>query len=70
MPSGDALFAWIWLNREHEQFLSCAKVHIGDSLANALSEPLSSDARDWHVAPDMEISYYTVDARCMPIAKP
>ncbi len=29
MPEGDALFAWVWLNREHESFVNCAKVHIG-----------------------------------------
>lgn len=29
MPEGDALFAWIWLNREHESFMNCAKVKIG-----------------------------------------
>jgi hypothetical protein len=29
MPEGDALFAWIWLNREHEAFMNCAKVNIG-----------------------------------------
>jgi hypothetical protein len=35
MPEGDAIFGWIWLNREHESFMNCAKVHIsaggGDS---------------------------------------
>jgi hypothetical protein len=29
MPSGDAVFAWVWLNREHEAFVNCAKVKIG-----------------------------------------
>jgi hypothetical protein len=28
MPEGDALFNWIWLNREHEAFSNCAKVNI------------------------------------------
>ncbi|KAL5117943.1 hypothetical protein ACEQ8H_004088 [Pleosporales sp. CAS-2024a] len=28
MPPGDALFAWVWLNREHESFVNCAKVSI------------------------------------------
>ncbi|KAF2034082.1 hypothetical protein EK21DRAFT_57250 [Setomelanomma holmii] len=28
MPDGDALFAWIWLNREHESFMNCAKVKV------------------------------------------
>jgi hypothetical protein len=29
MPEGDAIFAWVWLNREHEAFMNCAKVNIG-----------------------------------------
>lgn len=29
MPEGDAIFGWVWLNREHESFMNCAKVHIG-----------------------------------------
>ncbi|KAF7445908.1 Lytic polysaccharide monooxygenase [Pyrenophora tritici-repentis] len=31
MPSGPAVFAWIWLNREHEFFMNCASVQIGSS---------------------------------------
>jgi hypothetical protein len=30
MPSGPALFAWVWLNREHESFMNCASVWIGE----------------------------------------
>ncbi|CAN9238383.1 unnamed protein product [Alternaria alternata] len=29
MPSGPAVFAWVWLNREHESFMNCASVQIG-----------------------------------------
>jgi hypothetical protein len=29
IPEGDAIFGWVWLNREHESFMNCAKVHIG-----------------------------------------
>jgi hypothetical protein len=29
MPEGAAIFAWVWLNREHEAFMNCAKVNIG-----------------------------------------
>jgi hypothetical protein len=29
MPSRPAVFAWIWLNREHESFMNCASVQIG-----------------------------------------
>lgn len=28
MPEGKALFAWVWLNREHEFFMNCAAVQI------------------------------------------
>lgn len=34
MPKGPAVFAWIWLNREHESFMNCASVQIGDGLSN------------------------------------
>ncbi|KAF1914618.1 hypothetical protein BDU57DRAFT_519714 [Ampelomyces quisqualis] len=37
MPEGDALFAWVWLNREHESYMNCAKVHIGSG--SGLSPP-------------------------------
>lgn len=30
IPKGKALFAWVWLNREHESFMNCAVVQIGD----------------------------------------
>jgi hypothetical protein len=38
MPEGDALFAWVWLNREHEAFMNCAKVNIG-GVAGSPSQP-------------------------------
>ncbi|KAH8728204.1 hypothetical protein GQ44DRAFT_609929 [Phaeosphaeriaceae sp. PMI808] len=28
MPEGDALFSWVWLNREHEAYVNCSKVKI------------------------------------------
>ncbi|KAF1927093.1 lytic polysaccharide monooxygenase [Didymella exigua CBS 183.55] len=34
MPEGKALFAWIWLNREHESFMNCAAVQIGEGSGN------------------------------------
>lgn len=37
MPEGDALFAWVWLNREHESFMNCAKVNIGGGSGNSTS---------------------------------
>lgn len=44
MPEGDALFVWVWLNREHESFESCSKVHIGGGSGNDSkpSEPSQS----------------------------
>jgi hypothetical protein len=39
MPEGDALFVWIWLNREHESFESCSKVHIGGGGSDNDTEP-------------------------------
>ncbi|KAH7071678.1 hypothetical protein FB567DRAFT_208956 [Paraphoma chrysanthemicola] len=45
MPNGDALFAWIWLNREHEAFMNCAKVKItggsGNTTPTTPSQPSS-----------------------------
>lgn len=60
IPSGDALFAWIWLNREHEVYVNCAKVHIaaqsqttavmptrtGDTPTESVHSYLVSKARD------------------------
>lgn len=34
MPEGEAIFVWVWLNREHESFVNCAKVRIASSLGN------------------------------------
>lgn len=35
MPAGPAIFAWVWLNREHETSISCALVMIQDTKATA-----------------------------------
>ncbi|KAF2124854.1 lytic polysaccharide monooxygenase [Dothidotthia symphoricarpi CBS 119687] len=40
MPEGDALFGWIWLNREHESFMGCSKVKIG--AGSGSSSPVQS----------------------------
>ncbi|KAF1935114.1 hypothetical protein EJ02DRAFT_471420 [Clathrospora elynae] len=42
MPSGPAVFAWIWLNREHESFMNCASVQIGSSSGNSTMSIYSS----------------------------
>jgi len=41
MPSGPAVFAWIWLNREHESFMNCASVQIGQSSGNGTNSTQS-----------------------------
>jgi hypothetical protein len=44
MPEGDAIFMWVWLNREHEAYENCAKVHIGAGSGDSTesSEPSQS----------------------------
>ena len=44
MPSGPAVFAWIWLNREHESFMNCASVQIGSSSSNSTVSIYSSSS--------------------------
>jgi hypothetical protein len=44
IPSGEALFMWIWLNREHEAYVNCAKVRIGAGEDGAASASRSSGA--------------------------
>ena len=39
MPEGDALFSWNWLNREHESFMNCAKIHIGGAGSSNSTTP-------------------------------
>jgi hypothetical protein len=39
IPTGDALFIWIWLNREHESYVNCAKIRIGSGQDKATSRP-------------------------------
>jgi hypothetical protein len=42
MPSGPAVFAWIWLNREHESFMNCASVQISSSSGSSTVSIYSS----------------------------
>ncbi|KAF2818163.1 hypothetical protein CC86DRAFT_309717 [Ophiobolus disseminans] len=42
MPEGPAVFAWIWLNREHESFMNCASVQIGRDSSNSTDPTLSN----------------------------
>ena len=34
IPTGIAVFAWVWLNREHEFFMNCAAVQISSSFSS------------------------------------
>jgi hypothetical protein len=105
MPSGTALFVWVWLNREHEANVNCAKVSIvskqgktaSTSQMNRASKVTANTPRstipshtpertnpqgrrnpvgerqtdvcDWASTPEMQTSYFTIDAECMPGAK-
>jgi hypothetical protein len=42
MPEGDALFMWLWLNREHESFSNCAKVKISAGSGSPPAQPAPS----------------------------
>jgi len=82
MPEGKALFAWIWLNREHESFMNCAAVQIGEGSGNTTtptnpaapsvsatkpSEPSSSGyAPSQSDKPDNEPQYSTLPANPSP----
>jgi hypothetical protein len=48
LPSGPAVFAWIWLNREHESFMNCASVQIGSSSGNSTISIYSSSTAHRH----------------------
>ncbi|KAH7361089.1 hypothetical protein BKA66DRAFT_426095, partial [Pyrenochaeta sp. MPI-SDFR-AT-0127] len=37
VPEGNALFMWVWLNREHESYVNCAKVRISSGQNNKTS---------------------------------
>ncbi|KAH7389880.1 hypothetical protein BKA66DRAFT_460026 [Pyrenochaeta sp. MPI-SDFR-AT-0127] len=51
MPEGDALFAWVWLNREHEAFMNCAKVKIGAGSGNSTTPSQPSQPAQSGTAP-------------------
>lgn len=46
MPSGPAVFAWIWLNREHESFMNCAAVQISSRSSSSIMPILSKSSAD------------------------
>jgi hypothetical protein len=53
MPSGPAVFAWIWLNREHESFMNCASVQIGPTSGNStvcIHSSSTADSTTCHTA--------------------
>lgn len=60
MPEGKALFAWIWLNREHESFMNCAAVQIGEGSGNSTTPtnpPKPSGSATQPTQPDDKPSY-------------
>ena len=69
MPEGKALFAWIWLNREHESFMNCAAVQIGEGSGNtttptnpakpsvSATQPTQPDEDQYSVAPKPTSTY-------------
>jgi hypothetical protein len=60
MPEGKALFAWIWLNREHESFMNCAAVQIGQGSGNSTTPtnpPKPSGSATQPTQPDDKPSY-------------
>ncbi|KAH5617495.1 hypothetical protein HBI23_255590 [Parastagonospora nodorum] len=81
IPSGEALFVWVWLNREHEAYVNCAKVRIGAGEDGAASASRSSGASRSAVSlprstgalkppPQSSTEAYFADgARCMAGAK-
>ncbi|KAI1676219.1 Lytic polysaccharide monooxygenase [Pyrenophora tritici-repentis] len=46
IPTGAAVFAWIWLNREHEFFMNCAVVQISSSFSSATTRIYTSFKTD------------------------
>ncbi|EUC40825.1 lytic polysaccharide monooxygenase [Bipolaris oryzae ATCC 44560] len=42
IPTGIAVFAWIWLNREHEFFMNCAAVQISSGSSSATTRTYTS----------------------------
>jgi hypothetical protein len=42
MPEGLAIFTWIWLNRDHESFMNCASVRIGEVSDGNTIPPISN----------------------------
>ena len=54
IPTGIAVFAWVWLNREHEFFMNCAAVQIGSSYSSITTRTYTSaktDPNTYYTAP-------------------
>jgi hypothetical protein len=63
IPSGDALFVWVWLNREHEAFVNCAKVRIGSGQDEL---PSMSQSNAASASGGMASSLYSTEASRPP----
>jgi hypothetical protein len=73
MPEGKALFAWIWLNREHESFMNCAAVQIGQGSGNyttPTNPPKPSGSATQPTQPDDKPSYGTPSKPTPPSGPP
>jgi hypothetical protein len=73
MPEGKALFAWIWLNREHESFMNCAAVQIGEGSGNSTTPtnpPKPSGSATQPTQPDDKPSYGSPSKPTPPSGSP
>jgi hypothetical protein len=66
MPEGDVLFVWSWLNREHESFISCAKVKITAGSSN--TKP-SQSVTQTQTSSRLSSTYPTSPAQSSPQSK-
>lgn len=58
IPAGDHLFGWVWLNREHESFVNCAKVSITNSSSSSTpSQPKNPEKSSTAPAYPAESNY-------------
>jgi len=61
IPAGQHLFGWVWLNREHESFVNCAKVSITNDSSSTPSKPeesaKSSTAPMYPIEPSTQPQY-------------
>lgn len=66
MPEGDAIFAWIWLNREHEAFMNCSKVKISAGSGSTPSQPAQSSTASKQPVPSAITPTYPQESTTEP----